>query len=170
MLRVPTIAIGSGAIFLDNVMCTGEETRLLDCTHSGFETNTCSHSLDVGVRCFAGEELQSVILLQYTDCFFCLACTLGEIRLVGGTTSYEGRLEICQNNDFGTVCDQMWDAFDATVVCRQLGYSPISMCRADFSRKLIRLACYVRTSHPRMLFTSWLMHDIVEYVMYQNFS
>ena len=39
-----------------------------------------------------------------------------------GSNAYEGRLEICINFVWGTVCDDSFDDSDARVACRQLGY------------------------------------------------
>ena len=47
------------------------------------------------------------------------------MRLLEGSTRLEGRVEICKNNVWGTVCHTGWTVEDARVVCRQLGYSVV---------------------------------------------
>ena len=44
------------------------------------------------------------------------------IKLSNGTNEKEGRVEIYWNNQWCTVCDDLWDDIDATVICKQLGY------------------------------------------------
>lgn len=42
---------------------------------------------------------------------------------MGGTSNRDGRLEICNDNVWGTVCDDSFTPLDANVACRQLGFS-----------------------------------------------
>jgi len=88
------------------------------------------------------------VAFLFTFSFTAAPCTNGEIRLQGGTHKYEGRVEICHNNIWGTACDDSWSTSDASVVCRQLGFSPIGM-------QLHVLAGLVRFE------TAWLIKAII---------
>ena len=62
-----------------------------------------------------GAFLQSV----HTD-----LCPSIPVRLVtSGTYDFEGRVEVCVINQWGSVCDDFWSNTDAIVICRQLGIS-----------------------------------------------
>ena len=66
-----------------------------------------------------------ITFTMYTHLLLCILvteCDSGAVRLVGGRTESDGRLEICLQGFWGTVCHNYWDARDASVICRQLNY------------------------------------------------
>ncbi len=52
-----------------------------------------------------------------------VGCVDNDLRLQGSSILGRGRVELCISNVWGTVCDDLWSANDAAVVCRQLGFS-----------------------------------------------
>ena len=124
-----------------NVSCSGGEASVFDCSHS--ETNngvpSCSQSEDAGVICQGQTwhlQFITIPLNSYKqECFFTIAdltvessnCTDYEISLVEGVTANEGKIKVCLNHFWGTVCDRYFDTTDANTICRQLGYQPHGM-------------------------------------------
>ena len=56
-----------------------------------------------------------------------VSCSDGDVRLADGLLENQGRVEICYQNQWGTICSDSWGDTDARVVCRQLGYSPLGL-------------------------------------------
>ncbi|XP_047464834.1 neurotrypsin [Mugil cephalus] len=123
-----TFGEGVGLILLDDVQCEGSETSLLDCQHGIWGRTDCSHSEDVGVRCRGRPS-------QETNEVPVIAPSTGPlVRLVGGSSRKEGRVEVYLHGDWGSICDSGWNDLNAAVVCRQLGHSGGAVAAGGFGQ------------------------------------
>jgi deleted-in-malignant-brain-tumors protein 1 len=97
---------GAGPILLSMVKCTGSESRILNCDYNG-PSSASTHYTDLAIICLPK------------------VCKFGELRLVNGTKISEGRVELCIAGVWGTIVgDYYFNNKAASVICRQLGFSP----------------------------------------------
>ncbi|KAM6186269.1 scavenger receptor cysteine-rich domain-containing protein DMBT1-like [Rhynchocyon petersi] len=123
---------GSGKILLDNVQCSGEESHLALCAHSPWFVHNCGHKEDAGAICAdspmaaispPGDGPSATVPTAAPPSPRPTLTPAGarmEVRLVNGTGRCSGRVEVLVHAAWGTVCDDLWDLAEATVVCRQL--------------------------------------------------
>ena len=102
---------GNAPILTNYVSCTGDESSLEQCSRSTLSPSSTNYysSPVVGVICQGNTSSQ-------------LECSSGDLRLVGGERENEGRVEICVEGFWGTVCASVWSQREALVVCRQSGF------------------------------------------------
>ncbi|KAL3887262.1 hypothetical protein ACJMK2_027206 [Sinanodonta woodiana] len=93
---------GDGPVWLSDVRCHGNESDIVHCPADLTGGVNCDHRNDAGVSC------------TYNEPF----------RLTGGSSASEGTVESKSNgtNTWSSFCDTQWDASDAKVICRSLGY------------------------------------------------
>uniref|UniRef100_A0A3Q2X293 Soluble scavenger receptor cysteine-rich domain-containing protein SSC5D n=1 Tax=Haplochromis burtoni TaxID=8153 RepID=A0A3Q2X293_HAPBU len=83
---------GQDQIWLDKMECTGHEMFLADCPHKGFGVYDCNHSEYAGLT----------------------------VRLINGTDSCSGRVEVFHDGRWGKLCSNNWGLKEAAVLCKEL--------------------------------------------------
>ena len=146
---------GNGSIFLDNLVCGGDESSLLNCASDvAIGDSNCQHSEDAGVKCEGNTKTLYNISMFYRKhnyyiYHFIATCEESSVRLVVAESQYyythpnsfpssyfikdelhRGRVEICTaSGEFKplVICDESWQFQDASVVCRDIGFSAFGM-------------------------------------------
>uniref|UniRef100_A0A671P362 Lysyl oxidase homolog n=1 Tax=Sinocyclocheilus anshuiensis TaxID=1608454 RepID=A0A671P362_9TELE len=95
---------GMGTIYMNEVQCRGDEKSLWDCPHKSITAEDCKHMEDASVIC-------NIPYMGFEK----------SIRIMGGRTDHEGRVEVQVKSRWGTVCSDNWTTREAMVACRQLG-------------------------------------------------
>ncbi|XP_010877596.2 lysyl oxidase homolog 3B isoform X1 [Esox lucius] len=100
---------GIGPIHMNEVQCLGTEKSIWNCGFKNITSEDCQHIEDAAVRC-------NTPYMAFEN----------SLRLTGGRTPYEGRVEVLSvdangTQSWGLVCGGAWGTKEAMVVCRQLG-------------------------------------------------
>lgn len=138
---------------ITDIHCNGTEQNISLCDQNQVSVHNCQTHNDAGVVCQGKHKICTIYPTLYFISTFLFSfsdisteqsvCSDGDVRLVGGATSNQGRVEVCVNDAWGTVCHNSWGYQDANVVCGQLGFLRQGQC-------LYLIASYPGVLHPQV--------------------
>ncbi|XP_055654628.1 antigen WC1.1-like isoform X3 [Falco peregrinus] len=147
---------GTGPIWRDSFHCNGTEEHLGQCSMTTLGASPCSREDEAAVICSGPADSKS-------------------LRLVGGESRCNGRVEIFHHGTWGRVLDDNWDMQEANVVCQQLrcgaataAYKPLKAQRGRGPVGLRGVRCAgqetsltaCRTSLPKNARVAEMMEDV----------
>ncbi|KAL3848352.1 hypothetical protein ACJMK2_019220, partial [Sinanodonta woodiana] len=106
----------NSGMLLSNIACSGSEQSIDQCSHD-WTTDTCYAYNAVSVSCGSSRTTPSSNPSGI------------DVRLVGGSTEYEGIVEVFYSGSWRIMCNNVsvtWDTAEAKVVCRMLGFGKSS--------------------------------------------
>ena len=105
--------------------------NLLDCTDSdSIGNHNCDHEEDAGVICMQENQCRTNTLRlvpnnMSADHLYLYEGDLDDFYFLKDEL-HRGRVEVCDDGEWASVCyDQQWGNDEATVACRQLGFSAV---------------------------------------------
>ena len=114
----------TGAIEIDNLFGRGRArnvARNVYCSIGDQFLSNCSYTpITSGMR-YESDDAAGVICQGNTSAP--IQCEHGDVRLINGTHRAEGRVEVCANGYWATVCYRGWDTVETEIVCKQLNLS-----------------------------------------------
>ena len=124
----------SNISLFQNISCptiVGTST-LASCTVNPVASNCYPYcpGANIGIRCFSKSPcclIKSSLTALSLSISDSTGCTDGALRFADGIIENEGRIEVCYDGVWGTICDDGWDTTDAHVVCQQMGHPELGM-------------------------------------------
>ena len=134
---------GNAPILTTDVRCTGDESSLDQCVHSS--SPLLAAAPQHRYYTVAGVICQGNTTSSQNE------CSSGDLRLVGGERESEGRVEICVEGFWGTVCNNTYFGGQqelAVVVCRQKGFTTTGkLCHASSLLTSLHVPCWLYRSY-----------------------
>lgn len=116
----------SNVILIADMSCSQSATSISQCSLTHYtKSSVCDTRHTAAVRCHSKQlcfTIKNLLIIL-------LDCTEGSIRLMPYNSYLEtvGRVEVCVDGTWGSICHRFFTDNDAQVVCRQLGYTALGI-------------------------------------------